>query len=1083
MADDPDLTGRIRLDLTPLLNGLRFAQAVTRRQIRNLVRDANRNLNNLDTDALRTRLSGLFSGINVRPLIAGLGRAVGAAGRLAAPFAVAGAAVGSLVPLLAGVASALAQIAPAAALAVSGVLAIGLAAGTLKLAMSGVGDAVSAALDPNDPEAYAEALKKLSPNARSFVQEIRKAQPALDRIRESVQDRVFSGLDKQLTATATTALPDFRRALDSTATTLNRMATSVFTAARGLAKGGTLGTALKGATDGLAAFRRAPGQVVTALGQIGAAAGPAFARVSEAGGSALDRLSDRLTKAFESGGMERAIDGAISLLGQLGRVGSNVGATLANVFSGLTRDGQGLFGTLEQITGSLRKATATPGFQRALDALSQTMRTVAVTVAPLLQQAFAVLGPVIESLSRPAQKLVKTLGGSLKGVLEAAQEPLEKLADAVGKAVEALLPFVKLAGDLIKETLPILTPLFETLSKVIEDMTPFLKQLAENLGAQLLPILERMPEVLDAILPVFEDLAKDVFPVLTDTLKELQPHLEELATQLADLAVKLAPVVADFLEFSAIILSKVIPIIGPVLSSLIIALTTTLKFLSDVVETVVLPALRTLGKVLTGDLSGALKSTGLKTEQFTTLARTAYQRLLGDALSSIGRLASGVRDGAGRAAESLVSATQRGISAALRVLAGLPGQARSALGNLGSVLVGAGASLINGLISGITSKIGAVKAKLNDLTSLIPDWKGPARKDAKLLTPAGKSIIQGLIDGIDASTSSLKSKLTSITNTIERAISINSGNKKKVSGLGSLLNRVEKDNKKLLSLAKSRDKVAATLKAAQKRLDDTVSARTKGAADVRDGILGEANITSGMSVVNSVSAITVGLQQAVKKTQQFAANIAKLKKAGLRSDLLNDIGSAGVDGGSATAEALAKATPAELKRINELQAQLAKAATTTGSTVAGALYDSGVKAAQGLVDGLKKQQGAIEKQMEKIAKAMLKAIRKALDMHSPSRKARAIGVQFMEGMPLGFEAMRARVARSAASVASAAVNAAQGVASVRPSIPASGQLTAAYAGRAGGGDTTNNFYLQGGDASPDGILRALSWQGLVGRRG
>lgn len=33
MADDPDLTGNIRLNLTPLINGLRFAQAVTRRQI------------------------------------------------------------------------------------------------------------------------------------------------------------------------------------------------------------------------------------------------------------------------------------------------------------------------------------------------------------------------------------------------------------------------------------------------------------------------------------------------------------------------------------------------------------------------------------------------------------------------------------------------------------------------------------------------------------------------------------------------------------------------------------------------------------------------------------------------------------------------------------------------------------------------------------------------------------------------------------------------------------------------------------------------------------------------------------------
>lgn len=1079
MSDDPDLTGRVRLDLTPLINGLRFAQAVTRRQIRNMVRDANRSLNDLDTGGIRNRLSTLASGINLRPLVSGIGRAVGAAGRLAAPFAAAGAAIGSLVPLLAGVVSALAQIAPAAGLAATGVISVGLAVGALKIGMMGVGDALKNAFDPDSAEAYAESLKRLAPNARSFVETIRGLKPQFDKLKLRVQNNLFEGLGKTLKQTAKAIGPDLSFALTSSAGALNRMGRQVLNTATGLGESGALGKALNSATVGLHNMSNLPATIVQGLVQVGAAAGPAFERLTQRGGSALDRLSQRMTKAFESGAMEKAIEKAIDLLGQLGRVIGNIGGIFGNLFAGVTQDGAGLFNTLETITASLKDATGTDGFQRALKALSDTMATVATTVGPLLGQALAVLGPVVENLAGPAQELVKTLGAGLGKVLAELEPVLSTAAGTFGDLVVALLPFVTLASNLAAAALPALTPLFESLSVVIQEMTPFIQQLADNIGAQLTPLLERLPGILETILPVFERAAAEVFPALTEILAELSPYLSDLAVQLADLAVQLAPVIADFLEFGTVILTKVVPFVGPFLTALLVGLTASLTGLAMMVEDYVMPAFRSIGKLLSGDFSGALKAAGVDVNGLKDLARRAFDALVGNALRQIGQFASGIGKGAQEAAARLYAGITKGVDDVKTLLNNFPAIARSAVGALGGALVSAGASLISGLISGIESKIGAVRSKLGELTSMIPDWKGPKRKDAKLLTPAGKSIIQGLIDGIDASTAKLKSKLTAITNTIERAIAVNSGNRKKVSGLGSLLNRVERDNKKLLSLAKSRDKVAATLKAAQKKLDEIVDARQKKSADIRGGILNEGNITSGMSVVNSVTAITVGLQQAVKKAQEFGANLAKLKKAGLRPDLLADIADAGVSGGAATAEALARATPAELKRINELQSQLNKAAGQTGTTVAGALYNSGVQAAQGLVNGLKKQQGAIEKQMKKIAEAMLKAIRKALDMHSPSRKLRAVAELAMEGMPQGFEAMRAKVARSAASVANAAVSAAQGVASVRPSIPFPGQLSAAYAGTGGGGDTTNNFYLQGSDATPDGIIRALSWRGLV----
>ncbi|MFC8282939.1 hypothetical protein [Streptomyces cyaneofuscatus] len=1169
MSDDPDLTGNIRLNLRPLIEGLRFAQAVTRRQIRNMVRDANQSLNDLDTSGIRNRLSTMASGINLAPIAAGIGRAVGAAGRLAAPFAAAGAAVGSLVPLLAGVLSALAQIAPAAGLAATGVIAVGLAAGALKIGMMGVGDALKNAFDPESAEAYAESLKRLAPNARSFVETIRGLGPQFDKLKLRVQNNLFEGLGKTLKQTAKAAGPDLSFALTSSAGALNRMGRQVLNTATGLAKSGALGKALDSATVGLHNMSNLPATIVQGLVQIGAAAGPAFERLTKRGGNALERLSQRMTKAFESGAMERAIEQAIDLLGQLGRVIGNIGGIFGNLFKGVTASGQGLFSTLEEITGSLREATGTDGFQRALRALSETMRVVATTVGPLLGQALAVLGPVVENLAGPTQLLVTTLGDGLGRVLAALEPVLSTAAGSLGDLVVALLPFVELAANLIAAILPSLTPMFETLGRVIQEMTPFLEQLAANFGVQLLPILERLPEILALILPVFERAAAEIFPELTRVLAVLAPHLEDLAVELADLLVQLAPVMADFIEFSAIILGKLAPVIGPILGGLIIALTGTLRLLADVLGSTVVPALRTLGKVLTGDFSGALKSTGVNAGALKSTVSTAFNTMAGNAIGSVARMATSVGQEATRAGTRLYSGVSTGISQARTLLGNLPSIARGAVSGMATVLYSAGASLIGGLIAGISSKIGEVRAKLSSLTSMIPEWKGPRRKDATLLTPAGRLIIQGLVKGITATTPYLRSTLKAVTTDLKKFTSqsllkgltgstsqmnaaiksltsklkkafgtdmqrvVDAGNTKltqlakqraaivkrlgntrtrsgrrelqqqldaidrqaagirreitvakSVQKAGTALQRVvDAQTKQLTRLAKARDTIVKRLADAQKKLADLKDQRTRAAQSITSKILGDANIASGNPLVNSVSAITIGLQLAVKKAKEFSANLVKLKKAGLRGDLLEDIANEGADGGGATAAALAKATPAELKRINELQGQLATSATGTGKFVAGALYDAGVKAAQGLVDGLKRQQGNIEKQMAGIATAMVKAIKKALKIKSPSRVFMGIGEMSGAGLREGMLRSRRAVAAASASMASAAVGAADVASRAMSTIPAPGALTAAYAGASSGGDTTNNFYLQGGDATPDGILHALSWRGLVGRRG
>ncbi len=964
----------------------------------------------------------------------------------------------------------------------SGVVAVGLAVGTLKLAMSGVGDAVTAALDPSDPKAYAAALKALSPNARAFVQEIHKAQPALAAIKKSVQDKVFAGLDKQLASTSKAALPDFRRALNSTSTTLNTMGKSVFTAVRGLAKDGYLGRVLNSASAGLRSFSKAPGQVVTALGQIATAAAPAFARLSKAGGSALDRLSKKITTSFESGGMELAIEQAIDLIGQLGTVLGNVGKIFGAVFGAAQSQGGGMLGVLESVTSEIARIAKTDGVQDALKSLFSVMSTLGSAAASLLGQALQAVAPVLVALRPPVETLIKALSAGLSPVIKALGPVLKSAAIAIGSLVVAFAPLLTVAGQLIAATLPLLTPLFDALSTVFAALTPVIEQVGDTLQDTLTPILAALPGIITPLADLFALQLSAGIQLFGALLTGLSPSLVSLGEAFGELLVALTPLIEAWAEMQTLLLTQLMPLITPLIELVGKLAAFFADDLARTITDVVVPALQTLTAILNGDVNGAIDAAKRTFDGFVSTTVARFTELPEKTAAALAPMVVKLRGKINEAGAAMSQAIVEKRQDVLAKIAELPGRARAALGDLRNYLVSAGVSLVAGFISGIQSKIPSVQGVLSSLTNKIPDWKGPKRKDATLLTPAGKTIIKGLVAGIDAATASLKTKLGSVTTLIERAITTNKGNRKKVSGLSSLLTLVEKDNKALLALAAQRDTAATKLKAAQTKLADAINDRSAAAAQIKNGIIGDANITTGNNVVNSVSAITIGLQQAALKAKQFAVNLSKLKQAGLRTDLLDDISSAGLDGGAATAAALAKATPAELKKINSLQASLVSSAGASGSTVAGAMYDAGIKAASGLVEGLKKSQPTIERAMEKIATAMVKAIRKKLDIHSPSRVARTIGEQFMEGMPVGFEAMRARVTASAASVAGAAARAASTVATVSSNIPAPGQLTAAYAGTAAG-TTNNTFNLYQSEASPDGILRALSWQGLIGRKG
>ncbi|MEU8711676.1 phage tail tape measure protein [Streptomyces sp. NPDC048663] len=391
------------------------------------------------------------------------------------------------------------------------------------------------------------------------------------------------------------------------------------------------------------------------------------------------------------------------------------------------------------------------------------------------------------------------------------------------------------------------------------------------------------------------------------------------------------------------------------------------------------------------------------------------RKLPGRASAALSGLGGSLSGAASRGWSSFQSASSRKASQFIGWVHGLPGRISAGVGSLGSLLTGKGHNVVQGLWNGISSMGGWLKSKLYGWArSSIPEPIAKAlgiNSPSKVTTAQGRWIARGLVDGMTGSTKQIKAASGKLSDIIADGLKPGKKRSKALATLGA-------GTKKLLALASQEERVAARLKTAQKSLADQIAARDKLAASVKQGVIDAADITKQDSGgwPQTADTILAGLKADNMAAQRFAANIATLRKKGVRADLISQIAQAGVEQGSSAAAALANANSSQVKQINSQQAALVKAATAAGTSAGNAMYGAGIQAAQGLVRGLQKEQKSIEAQMLKIAKAMSKSIRQALGIKSPSRVMALVGAYTAQGLVEGLEGERSAVNSTMASL-------------------------------------------------------------------
>lgn len=330
--------------------------------------------------------------------------------------------IGLAVELVAALAPAVTALAGTLPAAISTAI---ISAVTLKMAFKGVGDALKTAFDPTKAAQFNEAMKKLAPAARDFVNEIRKLHPAFHQMQQDVQQVFFTQLKGSLTEVTRNLLPTLHRGLVGISRDLGQVANN-FLRAFG-SRQQDIASIFIAAHEAIKPFIPALGAVAGAFVTIAAVAGPLFASLSGGFADLLIRFSAFIDEAANSGALAQFFDDALVILRQFGALLGSVFDLVNSLIGALQADGAQALGFLSTLIGQLAAFFETAEGKEML-----------ANVFLLLNTALSSLSQILVPLLPAVGDLVGSFSGALTDALKTVTPLIVTIADWLGKHPDLL---------------------------------------------------------------------------------------------------------------------------------------------------------------------------------------------------------------------------------------------------------------------------------------------------------------------------------------------------------------------------------------------------------------------------------------------------------------------------------------------------------------------------------------------------------------------------------------------------------------------------------------------------------------------
>jgi tape measure domain-containing protein len=296
-----------------------------------------------------------------------------------------------------------------------------------------------------------------------------------------------------------------------------------------------------------------------------------------------------------------------------------------------------------------------------------------------------------------------------------------------------------------------------------------------------------------------------------------------------------------------------------------------------------------------------------------------------------------------------------------------------------------------GFVKGLQGSAEDINRVFSEMNQKIKDAQRQIREDIKSNRASIASINKGKENKAERrERAALRDEITKYNNELDR-LAAQSKNMTKIhtaekNALVGLANQYADVTKRL-------DEARQVLAAAQKQRDDF-------AQSTREQYAETPTISTTIDPALALERYKQGLANQAAAVQTYSSTLQQLRALGLSDRTYQKLLKEGTADQKFATQLLAGGKTA-VDGLNALDAQLDGVSQSLGTTAAANLYQAGVDAAQGLVNGLASQQTAIEGMMVQIATKMVNAIKKKLKIKSPSKVFKQLGDQSMEGLATG----------------------------------------------------------------------------------
>ncbi len=603
------------------------------------------------------------------------------------------AAIVSLIGPLLAVGAALADLAGLLAIVPAALFVLGAALAAVTIGFQGFGDAIEAVIK-GDPEKIAKALEKLAPAARRVVKEFQVLLPQFRSLGDVVQQNLFTPLGGILTVLARATLPTLKTGLSDVAHVFGGLLAQLGLVASSAQSIGFLNRLFQTTED---IVSRAEPSLTRLFSGILAAADALLPSVQTIGFALFDALGTFgafLSQAARTGKLQQFFDDAVATVDKLWGLLKAVGGLLGTLFGDADDEGRDFIQTLTDLVQRLDEFFQSAQGQRTLDVLIDSVKIFGIA-----------LGAVVNTLTFFSFAFANTLTA-----LEAAGRFFVDLGSKIGE----------FWGGLVSQT-----------ESAAGSIGGFFNDIGNVISGFWNDLVDTVSSAVDTVVDWFQALPSQIANFVQSIPGLVAAFFDSMIDQtIAILATGIAAIIVLFTDLPGQIVGALIALGGLIVQALDFARTKVSEFIEATV---------TFVSGLPTRIAEGLAAFG----QLVAVTFEMVRFKVSEAITAVIGFVQSIPDRFAEFFERARVGVEQRTNSLIGIISGLPGRILKALGNVGAMLFDAGARIIGGLISGISSRFDQLRDKIAEAVQNIRDHLPFSPAKVGPLSGAGSPEIAG----------------------------------------------------------------------------------------------------------------------------------------------------------------------------------------------------------------------------------------------------------------------------------------------------------------------------------------------------